>query len=112
MSFMVLVTERLSEGLRGVVSKWLVEVNPGIYVGTTSTRIREALWAEIGGWVLAHEVGYALLIYPARNDQGFAMTSYGESAYEVGFYDGLALIRRQHQARQVRPSIDEVDPGW
>ena len=33
--------------LRGDLSKWLLEINTGVYVGQVSARVREALWKRI-----------------------------------------------------------------
>ena len=30
--------------LRGDLSKWLCEINTGVYVGNVSSRVRDALW--------------------------------------------------------------------
>ena len=35
--------------LRGDLSKWLFEINNGVYVGNLSTRVREELWERICG---------------------------------------------------------------
>lgn len=108
----ILVTERLSPGLRGVISKWLIELNPGTYLGTLSARIRENLWNEIGTWVTNHDLGYALLIHPDANEQGFTMRSWGQTRYRVTNHYGLQAITRQHNKSQIRPGDDYYDPGW
>lgn len=33
--------------LRGDLTKWLMEINTGVYVGKVSARIREMLWTRI-----------------------------------------------------------------
>ena len=33
--------------LRGDLSKWLFEINTGVYVGRVSARVREELWSRI-----------------------------------------------------------------
>lgn len=112
MSLHVLVTERLSPGLRGAISQWYVEVNPGIYVGTISARIREELWAQIEEWVLINDIGYALDISPTDNEQGYAMRTAGTSRYGIRDYDGLQLVSRQHERGRDRDPEPEIDPGW
>jgi len=112
MSLTVFVTERLSPGLRGVISKWLVEVNPGVYVGTLSARVRSEVADEVASWVLAKELGYALMIYPTNSEQGYAMEAWGTSRYGIVDLDGLALVSEQHAISQFRPEVEEIDPGW
>ena len=33
--------------LRGDLSKWLCEINTGVYVGQLSSRVRDALWDRV-----------------------------------------------------------------
>ena len=33
--------------LRGDLSKWLCEINTGVYVGNVSARVRDALWERV-----------------------------------------------------------------
>ena len=53
--------------LRGDLTKWLLEINPGVFVGRVSSRIREKLWARVlesGG---TGPCDYEL--FPADNEQ-------------------------------------------
>ena len=54
--------------LRGALTRWLVEVSTGVYVGRVSARVRDQLWELIENNL---ERGRATLIYPAHNEQGF-----------------------------------------
>ncbi|WP_409484399.1 type I-E CRISPR-associated endoribonuclease Cas2e [Arsenicicoccus dermatophilus] len=112
MSLQVLVTERLSPGLRGALSQWYVEINPGVFVGTVSARIRDQLWSQVEEWVTGDEIGYALAVYPATTEQGYELRSVGTSRYAVVDHHGLALISRQHDESQVSATGEEIDPGW
>ncbi|WP_226913628.1 type I-E CRISPR-associated endoribonuclease Cas2e [Gephyromycinifex aptenodytis] len=108
----MLVTERLSPGLRGALSQWYIEVNPGVYVGTVSARIRDQLWSQVETWVYGNNLGYALAVYPAPTEQGYEMRSAGTSRYSVVDLHGLSLVSEQHKERQVSDSGPEFDPGW
>ena len=33
--------------LRGDLTKWMIEINTGVYVGNLSARVREELWIRI-----------------------------------------------------------------
>ena len=33
--------------LRGDLSKWLCEINTGVYVGNVSSRVRDAIWDRV-----------------------------------------------------------------
>ncbi len=86
----VVVLERASERLRGALTRWFLEVHSGVYLGTLSARVRDELWAlilaEIG-------VGAALMVHPARCEQGFRIRSVGDRSREIFDIDGLILVR-------------------
>ncbi len=41
---MVLVLERVPPSLRGELTRWLLELRAGVFVGTVSALVRERLW--------------------------------------------------------------------
>lgn len=87
---MVLVTTAVSTGLRGELTRWLLEVSPGVFVGTVSSRVRDQIWEftceNIGS-------GRATLIFPQRNEQCLGIKTIGD-AWEATDFDGMTLIRR------------------
>ena len=87
----VLILEKVPPGLRGELTRWMLEVRAGIFIGTVSPRVRERLWSRACG---RKRAGNALLIFSARNEQGFVIESLGDNAYSVFDIDGLQLIRR------------------
>ena len=86
---LVIVTEAVPERLRGYLSRWLLEVRAGVYVGSYSARVRERLWrvvcAEIGE-------GNAVLIWKADHESGFAFATVGRNARKPVDWDGIALV--------------------
>lgn len=85
-----LVLSRVPEGLRGHLTKWLMEVAPGVFVGRVNARVRDELW-EITCAGL--EGGTALMVMSARNEQGFEVRNAGHRWTPVDI-DGLVLLRR------------------
>ena len=55
--------------LRGDLSKWLCEINTGVYVGQVSSRVREALWNRVCQ-NLRH--GRATMVYTTNTEQKMA----------------------------------------
>ena len=53
--------------LRGDLSKWLLEINTGVYVGQLNKRVREELWKRICDNLPR---GRATMVYSANNEQG------------------------------------------
>ena len=60
----VLVLSAVPEGLRGHVTRWLLEISPGVFVWTLSARLRERLWAIVTENM---RTGRAVMVYRARN---------------------------------------------
>lgn len=44
---LVIVTEAAPPRLRGYLSRWLLEVRAGVYLGDYSVRVREKLWKVV-----------------------------------------------------------------
>ena len=86
----VLATTAVPDSLRGALSRWTIEVVAGIFVGTVSARVRDELWDAASAVV---GDGAAVLIYPAANEQGFALRTAGHRRRVPADFDGLTLIR-------------------
>lgn len=53
--------------LRGDLSKWLVEINAGVYVGRVSARVRDELWQRVCENL---RDGRATMVFRANTEQG------------------------------------------
>jgi CRISPR-associated protein Cas2 len=87
----VIVLIAVAEGLRGHLTRWMIEVAAGVYVGNPSSRVRDRLWQ-----LLASRVGdgQAIMIEPANNEQGWAVRTAGRDRRYPVDLDGLMLIAR------------------
>ena len=92
--------------LRGDLSKWLFEINTGVYVGKVSTRVREALWSRICESIY---LGQDTMVYPAPGEQKMEFRV-NNTTWEIVDYDGVKLMRRPliHGVREVT-SEEKVD---
>lgn len=93
-SMVVLATTAVPDHLRGALSRWTIEVVPGIFVGTVSARVRDELWratADVVG------DGAAVLVHPAPTEQGYALRTAGTRRRAPADFDGLTLIRMTAQ---------------
>lgn len=85
-----LVLSKVPEGIRGHLTKWLLEVAPGVFVGKVNPRIRDELWEitlrGIGG-------GTALMILTAKTEQGFEIRNSGHKWQPVNL-DGFVTLKR------------------
>lgn len=86
----VIILTTAPPGLRGHLTRWMMEVAPGVYVGKPTTRVREALWMIVIDMV---RDGRALLIYSAANEQGLEVRTHRHS-WEPIDHDGIILMRR------------------
>ena len=57
------------ERLRGHLTRWLMEISPGVYVGKVSARVRELLWEQIRENC---KHGRAFLAYRTDYEQGLS----------------------------------------
>ena len=86
----VLVLTAVPPGLRGHLTRWLVEIAPGVFVGKVSKRIREQLWMIVMEMLGS---GKALMVFTARNEQGLDFRSIGHDWIPTE-YEGLTLLLR------------------
>lgn len=86
----VIVLTNCPVGLRGFLTRWLLEISPGVFLGSPSTRIRDILWAEVREYA---GQGRALLAYQTDNEQGYAFATHDHTWHPTD-HEGLTLIRR------------------
>ena len=55
--------------LRGDLSKWLCEINTGVYVGNVSSRVRDAVWDRVCQNL---KNGQATLVYTGQGSSGWS----------------------------------------
>lgn len=99
-------------GLRGHLTRWLMEIGPGVFVGRVSQRVRDLLWDRV--LELAKD-GRAVMVYPARNEQGLEYRVHRSSWKPVDI-DGLTLMLRPATESDARPGptkpTTDLRPGW
>lgn len=101
----VIVLTQCPVGLRGFLTRWLLEISPGVFIGGPSARIRETLWAEVRQYA---GNGRALLAYTSDNEQGFAFETH-DHKWNPTDREGVTLIHRPNERATVPPSATK---GW
>lgn len=76
--------------LRGDLSKWLCEINTGVYVGSVSSRVRDALWERICENL---KNGRATMVFSTNTEQGMDFRVHNTTWQPVDL-DGIKLMRR------------------
>ena len=100
-----LILERVPPTLRGELSRWLMEVRTGVFVGHVSALVRDALFERCRERM---RDGGVLMIVPARTEQGFRIQASGNLSREIVDMDGLYLVREP--ARKKPPVSDDEVP--
>lgn len=76
--------------LRGDLSKWLCEINTGVYVGNVSSRVRDALWDRVCQNL---KNGQATLVFTTAGEQRMDFRTHN-TTWEAVDFDGIKLMRR------------------
>ncbi|MFJ2738843.1 type I-E CRISPR-associated endoribonuclease Cas2e [Streptomyces sp. NPDC087440] len=104
----VIVLTNCPQGLRGFLTRWMLEISAGVFIGNPSTRVREALWHEVQQY--AHQ-GRALLAHTTNNEQGFTFLTH-DHAWHPTDHEGLTLIHRPNE-KAPQPVVEPGGkPGW
>ncbi len=101
-----LVLSKVPEGIRGHLTKWLLEVAPGVFVGHVNARVRDELWTITK---LGLEGGTALMVMSARNEQGFEIRNIGHRWTPVDL-DGFVTLRRPPANDTTAQEVKSVIP--
>ncbi|MCI0686540.1 MAG: type I-E CRISPR-associated endoribonuclease Cas2e [Sporichthyaceae bacterium] len=90
----VVVLIAAPEGLRGHLTRWMIEVAAGVFVGNPGARVRDRVWN-----VLADRIGdgQAIMVEPARNEQRWAVRTAGHDRWNPVDFDGLILMARRRR---------------
>ncbi len=105
----VIATTAIEENLLGVLTRWTVRPMPGVFVGSLSARVRDRLWDLLSSAV-EDTAGYATLIHPAANEQGYSIRTAGRNARRPIDYDGLTLLAWPRKSVREAGSVALVLP--
>lgn len=114
---MTLVLTAAPAGLRGDLTKWLMEISPGVFVGDPGARVRDRLWART---VELCRDGRAILVYSSNNEQGLEFRVHNHDWVPVDV-DGVTLMLRPAATQTppkraswstVRAQRRALRPGW
>lgn len=103
----VIVLTNCPPGLRGFLTRWLLEISAGVFIGNPSARIRDLLWDEVQQY--AHQ-GRALLAHTTNNEQGFTFRTHDHAWLPID-HEGLTLIRRPN-AQDSSSAATTPRKGW
>jgi len=72
----------------------MLELQAGVFVGRLKPVVREKLWRHVCEGMRG---GAGILVYEARNEQGFNVEFWGATNRWIVDYEGLKLVRVQEK---------------
>ena len=91
----IIVLEKVPVGLRGELTRWMLEIASGVFVGTVSALVRDLLWEKV---IEKGKNGRCILVHRTNNEQGFAIRMHGDSKRSILNIEGLVLIAVKNAA--------------
>ncbi len=85
----VMVLEKVPKSLKGELTRWMLEVSTGVFIGSLSAMVRDLLWEKC---IDKKGTGRCCQLYRTNNEQGFAIRMYGDSNRSLVNFDGIILV--------------------
>lgn len=104
----VVILESCPQGLRGDLTKWLMEINSGVYVGNINTRVRDLLWERICDNIRS---GKATMVWSARGEQGMSFRVHN-TLWQPADYDGITLMMRPLPGSETSVEAGQLRAGF
>lgn len=89
-----LIMEKVPASLRGELSKWMLEIKAGVFVGQLSAMVREKIWNKTCAGAAG---GPCLIVWSTNNEQGFDFDFWGAGTRFVTEWEGMRLITVQRK---------------
>lgn len=86
----IMVLNNVPVSVRGNLTRWLVEVKSGVYIGQVSARVRDKLWEQCMG---SKRTGGIFQAWSTNNEQGFHMRMSGMLDRRVIDLEGVELVQ-------------------
>jgi len=86
----VMILESVPPGLRGELTRWLIEPKTGVFVGHISARVRDKLWEKC---TISRRTGGVIQIWSTNTEQHFGIRMEGDTSRLLVNEEGLQLIK-------------------
>lgn len=86
----VIAMDCAPENVRGELTRWFLELKPGVFVGHVNARIRELLWERI---CTTEKADGAVMVYSSNTEQRFEMRLAGTPKRSIVDMDGIQLVK-------------------
>lgn len=105
----VLVVTACPAGLRGHLTRWLLEISAGVFVGDIPTRVRDLLWVRVLEMV---RDGRAIMVYNADTEQGYAFQVHRHDWEPVDVEGVTLMLRPAPPTDPDAPPPPAREQGW
>ena len=95
----VMVLEKVSVSLRGELTRWLIEIKTGVYIGDVNAMVRDRLWKKC---IERRGAGSVFQAWSTNNEQGYSMRIEGETNRSIVDWEGVLLI---HEATECLDAV-------
>ena len=86
----VIAMDCAPEGVRGELTRWFLELKPGVFVGNVNAKVRDLLWDRI---CTTDRADGAVMVYSSNTEQGFSMRLAGTPKRQMVDLDGIQLVK-------------------
>lgn len=104
----VIVLSACPAGLRGHLTRWLLEISAGVFVGHVSARVRDLMWLNVCEMTGS---GRALMVFSVQGEQRMDFRVHNHHWKPTDF-DGLTLMMRPAAETPVPAADDAPAAGW
>ncbi|MCY7343572.1 MAG: type I-E CRISPR-associated endoribonuclease Cas2e [Pseudonocardia sp.] len=105
----VIVVAACPVGLRGHLTRWLLEISAGVFVGKISARVRDLLWERTLEMV---KNGRAIMVYSANNEQGLAFKVHRHEWTPIEIEGLTLMLRPNNQLETPQAGSSDRTQGW
>ena len=91
---LVMTLERVPPALRGELTRWLVEIQTGVYVGRVSAMVRDNLWRKA---IDKARGGQCTQTWRANTELGVEFRISGDERRQLVDFDGLTLVSERNR---------------
>ncbi len=92
---LVMFLEKVPPSLRGELTRWLIEPQPGVFVGHVSALVRDRLWEKC----IKERKGEGgiIQVWSTNSEQRFDIRTWGQTNRQMVNFDGIWLVQKQRK---------------
>lgn len=95
---LIMILENVPPGLRGELSRWLIEPRAGVFIGHVSAMVRDRLWEKC---CADRKAGGVLQAWSTNNEQRFQLRLHGDTSRQLVTIEGYQLIQIPHDLKEL-----------